>query len=51
MKKAISIAFVALLLGTLLLTLALPDKTFSPDENRMLQTLPSLTLSTGLVLG
>ena len=46
MKKTISIAFVALLLGTLLLTLALPDKTFSPDENRMLQTLPSLTLST-----
>ena len=45
MKKAISIAFVALLLGTLLLTLVLPDKTFSPDENRMLQTLPSLTLS------
>lgn len=45
MKKAIGIAFIAVLLGALLLTLALPDKTFSPDENRMLQQLPKLTLS------
>lgn len=44
MKKAISIAFVAILLAALLLTLILPDAEFSPDENRLLQQKPVLSL-------
>lgn len=45
MKKAISIAFVAILLISLLLTLALPDTKVSALENRVLQQLPNFSLS------
>lgn len=45
MKKAICIALVAVLLGSLLLTLALPDAKVSALENRVLQQLPKFSLS------
>ena len=45
MKKTLSIAFIAILLCSLLATLILPDKTFSPEENRVLQQKPVLNLS------
>ena len=46
MKKTLSIAFVTILLCSLLATLLIPDKTFSPEENRVLQQKPVLNLST-----
>jgi len=46
MKRTLSIAFVVILLCSLLATLILPDKTFSPEENRVLQQKPVLNLST-----
>lgn len=45
MKKIISIGIIAVLLASLLLTLILPDKSFSPEENRILQQKPVLSLS------
>ena len=46
MKKAFSIGFVVLLLGALLATLLIPDRTFSEMENRVLAQLPIPSLST-----
>lgn len=46
MRKAFCAGFVALLLGALLATLLIPDRTFSDMENRVLQTLPTPSAST-----
>jgi hypothetical protein len=50
LKKILAALVVALLLGLGLLTLLLPQRTFSPNENRLLTQHPSLTLS-GLLSG
>lgn len=46
MKKILSVGIIAVLFASLLLTLFIPDKTFSPEENRVLQQKPVLTLDT-----
>lgn len=45
MKKILSAAIIAVLLASLILTLVIPDQSFSPEENRVLQQKPPLTLS------
>ena len=42
--KIASVGFTALLMAVLVLNILLPDRTFSPQENRILQQLPPVSL-------